>query len=272
MLLLVQKEYGTLSSTTDFNPTFVAGAGNGAVKIASRLQYYPIEGTLQSALPASYYEDRSTGSMADSRDGQIYTVAKLGDNLWMTRNLAIGCNGSGSTYGSNFSSESLDSSSSNVSTTWSTPTLSLVKSDNTTGCTTRDDSGCNSYNDARMKCDVTYGAWYNYAAASAGTIVGGSRLNDVYNICPAGWTMPSGAQIRDVWNNWDSYSDLFEPVAVGYYSSGVFWRGSGGRWWSSSSDGGSGGGRQHLGYNGSVSSIGYSDPSLGYHVRCVRSE
>ena len=41
----------------------------------------------------------------DNRDGRVYTVAKIADNIWMTRNLAIGCNGSGANYGSSVSSK-----------------------------------------------------------------------------------------------------------------------------------------------------------------------
>ena len=191
----------------------------------------------------------------------------------MTRNLAIGCSGSGSTYGSGFSSKSLTSSNSNVSTTWSTPTLSLDKTDNTTNCTTSSTSGCNSYTDARMKCSSTYGAWYNYAAASAGTIATDSTETvDTYNICPKGWTLPgydtnsSAGSIQSV----ISYKDDFSPVAGGYYLNGAISSDTFGYWWSTTAYNGTN--RYYSYFNGSSlsTSIYGNNRRGGFYVRCIK--
>ena len=125
-------------------------------------------------------------TLTDSRDNQDYTIAKINGNLWMTRNLAIGCDGSGSTYGSTITPITLTNTNSNTSaSTWTTPTNSLTLGD--------------SYDDPRMVCDATYGAYYNYAATSAGTIVGSSNTDpQVYDICPFGWRLPTYSEISGI--------------------------------------------------------------------------
>ena len=227
---------------------------------------------MQAASSASAYCDGASGTMTDSRDNQTYTIAKIEGALWMTRNLAIGCNGSGSTYGSGFSSKSLTSSNSNISaSSWSTPTLSLDKTDNTTNCTTSNTGGCNSDTDARMKCSSTYGAWYNYAAASAGMIATSSTSTvDTYNICPKGWTLPgydnnsSAGSIQSV----TSYKDDFSPVAGGNYDSGVITSATDGRWWSTTAN--SNTSRYRLAFDGSSLTTGSGVRKRGFYIRCIK--
>jgi|GEM_PF-1037664 len=130
-----------------------------------------------------------TATLEDSRDGQQYTVAKINGNLWMTRNLAIGCNGSGSTYGNTITPIELTPANTNITSNWTTPTDSL-----TLGLTLGD-----SYDDPRMECSSNYGAWYNYAAASAGTITGSSNSTAATSdICPAGWHLPNHSEMSSI--------------------------------------------------------------------------
>ncbi|MBQ3280489.1 hypothetical protein IJG92_02430 [Candidatus Saccharibacteria bacterium] len=159
-----------------------------------------------------------TATLKDSRDGQEYTVAKINGNLWMTRNLAIGCDGSSSTYGSNISSRTLLPSGSNIASAWSTPTNSLTLGDD--------------YTDSRMECSSTYGAWYNYAAASAGTITGSSNTSaQVYDICPAGWRLPTNSEQSSI----TSYSSEYSPITGGTYYAGALGATEDGYWLSSTS-------------------------------------
>ena len=230
-----------------------------------------ISGYMHEAHTADSYCDGASGTLTDYRDGQIYSVAKIAGALWMTRNLAIGCSGTGSTYGSAMSSKTLTSTYSNVETEWSTPTLSLDKTDNTTNCTTSSTDGCNSRTDARMKCSSTYGAWYNYAAASAGTIATDSTETvDTYNICPKGWTLPgydtnsSAGSIQSV----KSYRNDFSPVAGGYYSSGAIGNATNGYWWSTTAVNGTD--RYNLGFNGSSLSTNGSNRRVGRYIRCIK--
>lgn len=143
-------------------------------------------------------------TVIDSRDSQAYTVRYINGGCWMTRNLAIGCNGSGSTYGSSVSSKRLTSASSNVSSAWSTPTALLT-------------GGSTDMTTARMQCSSTYGAWYNYTAASAGTTTGSSNNKATYySICPSGWRLPTLGEFDGILD----YVSEFSPAAGGYYRNG----------------------------------------------------
>ena len=258
----------SVASTSSASTTLTV-SGAGTLTLNGKASCTAVSGTMQAFSPTS--NTCTSGTLTDSRDNQTYTVKKINGAWWMTRNLAIGCNGSGSTYGSSMSSKSLTSSNSNVSATWSTPTLSLDKTDNTTRCTTNSTSGCSSYTDARMKCSSTYGAWYNYAAASAGTIATSSAEEgeDIYNICPKGWTLPgygsSAGQVGSV----TSYIDDFSPVAGGYYNYGDISSATNGYWWSTTlrHDGTL---RYVLGFNGSSLSLGYNYRRIGSYVRCIK--
>ncbi|MDO4527090.1 MAG: hypothetical protein Q4B87_03315, partial [Candidatus Saccharibacteria bacterium] len=255
-------------TSTSSASTTITVHGAAMLTLNGKSSCTAISGYMQDASASSAYCDGSTGSMTDRRDSQVYTVAKINGNLWMTRNLAIGCNGSGSSYGSSVSRKSLTNTYSNVSSSFSTPTASLDKNDGTSGCTTSDDSDCNSYDTPRMKCSSTYGAWYNYAAASAGTITGTSNETaDTYNICPKGWTLPTYDQQSGI----TSYSSAFSPVTGGSYTEGAnnfTWQGC---WWSATAN--YGGNRYRLSWNGSSLDTGGSyilNRRFGFYVRCIR--
>ena len=156
-----------------------------------------------------------TATLTDSRDNQDYTVAKINGNLWMTRNLAIGCNGTGSTYGSTITPITLHPSDTNITSDWTTSNISA-----TAGY---------DFVTPRMECNSTYGAWYDFASATAETYTGGSmytRYSTTYNICPIGWTLPTMTQMNTV-------NASFLPVGGGYYHNGSYAGGGQGYWWSS---------------------------------------
>lgn len=217
---------------------------------------------LQEVTPSivSKSNNRSTATLIDSRDGQEYTVGKLNNNLWMTRNLAIGCDGSGSSYGSNISPITLTAESSNVGTTsWSTPSASL--------------SLGNSYDEARIECDGNRGAWYNYVAATAGTITGSSNTTeDVYNVCPKGWTLPNYDQvIAATGTKFTTPETLFNPNSIDslpltgtYYASTKVW-------WSATPYDGSETNRAGLFYYSSENKLYGSsyERNSGFPIRCV---
>ncbi|MBQ3440703.1 hypothetical protein IJG27_00075 [Candidatus Saccharibacteria bacterium] len=115
--------------------------------------------------------------------------------------------------------------------------------------------------------------WYNYAIASAGTIVEPTTTDDVTNtnaatesVCPKGWTLPTTKQIDA---NRDTAS--FSPVLGGLYYDGTLNNGATrGYWWGSEAYNGVR--RYNLSYNGSsLSTSNYSRRS-GLYVRCVSEE
>ena len=86
-----------------------------------------------------------------------------------------------------------------------------------------------------MQCDTTYGAWYNYTAATAGTITGDPSSSSftttaTYDICPASWKLPNVTEI----NNMLPYISNFDLVIGGDYVNGRIANENSGHWWSAS--------------------------------------
>ncbi|MBQ6149909.1 hypothetical protein IJI86_02970 [Candidatus Saccharibacteria bacterium] len=244
---------GTLSSTTLNNPSFRLYSGTTAtVTITSKscTSTAPTSSTYMQSYTANLCEGIS-GSLKDRRDDQVYTVAKINGMLWMTRNLAIGCTGT-TAYGGARVARSLNSTYSNVSSAWSTSSAGAL----TDG---------NSYDTPRMQCDSTYGAWYNYAATTAGTITGSSNTSaQTYDICPKGWRLPTNSEQSGI----TSYSSAYYPVTGGRYSNGSLRDTGYGYWWSSTSYTASS--RYSL-WSGSSLNTGYYPRYGGFYVRCIRS-
>ncbi len=201
-------------------------------------------------LPESECTSDST-VVTDSRDGQAYTVTRLGDgNCWMTQNLRF----TGTTL---------------------TPADSDVKSNKTLtyGELATGDTSANSYTDPKIHKGVDNNnnatVWYNYVAASAGTITGGSNTTEASeSVCPAGWRLPTNDEISGI----TGYVDTFSPVVGGRYDNGSLDYLNGGWWWSSTV-GPTEETRYRLGYDGSpYLYTGYSYRQQGNYVRCIRKK
>ncbi len=216
-----------------------------------------------SSLASIMPNDGDSTTLRDARDNQTYTVAKINGNYWMTRNIAIGCAGTGSTYSATISSKSLTSSNSNVNSSWSTPTALLSTSANS--------SETSGHTTAAMQCHATYGGYYNYKAATAGTISGSSNsTNATYDICPKGWRLPTYHEFYYELSGIESLASAFSPVYSGYYGSGkLYYTGSSGYWWSATADDSAY--RYGLHYSGDSLGTGINRRYVGYSVRCIRS-
>ena len=190
-----------------------------------------------------------TATLVDTRDGSDYTVAKINGACWMTQNLRL------SSTTESGESRVLTSADSNVTRNWSFPIGSLTSGD--------------SYTEARsdISSNTSYGGYYNYCAASAGTnCQTSSAVNTTYDICPKGWRLPTKTEFDGI----ASYSSAFSPVLSGFYNDGSLYNtGSLGRWWSATAVDSN---YQYiLDYYGS-SLYGYYDVKyVGYSVRCIRS-
>ena len=182
-------------------------------------------------------------TLTDRRDSNTYTVAKINDNCWMTQNLRL----AGGT--------TLTSSDSNVTRNYTLPKSST--------------SGFTSYTVAKMHngTDTTYGAYYNYCAASAGTVCSGDIKQDAsQSICPKGWKLPTLDQFSGITNQ----VSVFSPVYSGLYDGGSLdGTGSDGYWWSATARNSN---YQHLlYYNGGRLYTADNVKYYGFSVRCVRS-
>ena len=192
----------------------------------------------------------SNYTVVDQRDNNEYTVRYINGACWMTQNLRLS-----STTESGVS-RVLTSADSNVTRNWTFPSTPLADSSY-------------SYTDPQVtiSSNISYGGYYNYCAASAGTVCDTTRQNATQSICPKGWRLPTYNEQSGI----ISYVSAFSPVYSGYYDSWGSLRGTGsyGYWWSATAF-----------YNDFQYSLDYNDGSLetngyykyyGYSVRCVRS-
>ena len=114
--------------------------------------------------------------------------------------------------------------------------------------------------------------WYNYAIASAGTIIDENTTEEnpvtntnpaIESICPKGWTLPSKTQI-------DSQRNIasFSPVLGGDYGNGTLYNeDTRGYWWGSTAYNGAL--RYDLGYNVSSLYTVNHRRHYGFYIRCV---
>ena len=190
----------------------------------------------------------SNYTVVDQRDNNEYTVRYINGACWMTQNLRL------SSTTESGGSRVLTSADSNVTRNWSFPNNSLTSGE--------------SYTEARsaINSNPSYGGYYNYCAASAGTVCSQTQANASQDICPRGWELPTLDQFEGITNR----RSAFSPVYSGYYNNGTLYdTGFNGNWWSATAH------DSDYQYN-----LYYSDGSLntnnnvkrfGLSVRCVRS-
>ena len=185
-----------------------------------------------------------TATLIDARDGSDYTVAKINGNCWMTQNLRLS------------GGRTLTSADSNVASSWSFLSTPL-------------EGSSYSYTDPQVtiSSNTSYGGYYNFCAASAGTnCQTSSTVNTTYDICPKGWRLPTLNEMNGI----TSYGSAFSPVLSGLYSNGTLYdTGSYGYWWSATALNSNY--QYRLSYYGSSLYTDYSSKYLGFSVRCIRS-
>ena len=213
--------------------------------------------TMQTYTAAQCQADASSQAVTvkDARDNKTYTVRYINGNCWMTQNLRLAA---GTT---------LTPSDTNIASAYTLPNNDLALG--------------NSYVEARLhdSGNTDNGYWYNYCAASAGTICTESNSTDaIYDICPAGWHLPTLTDNRTIGGTSvrgdSTYTTVFSPITGGRYYDGSL-TGAYGYWWSSTRMGGTG--RRYLANQGAILYSYFSDASdlysryNGYYIRCIRS-
>ena len=207
--------------------------------------------------PPVYMQDATLAdcgkTMYDERDNSDYTTALINGECYMTQNLRI--TGTISAGLSNFSGNDF-----NVSQ------YSLASSDSSYS------NHCDSTNGYNYACAkdsgrTDYGVWYNYVAASAGTIKTNNNSTDATSdICPSGWRLPTDSEFSGI----TSSSSAFSLVYGGYYYNGTLYSASyEGDWWSSTASNVTT--RYLLNYDDGDLGTDYDYRYNGSYVRCVRS-
>ena len=185
-----------------------------------------------------------TTTLIDTRDGSDYTVAKINGACWMTQNLRLS------------GGRTLTSADSNVASSWSFPSTPLAGS-----------SSSYTAPQVTISSNTSYGGYYNFCAASAGTnCQTSSAVNTTYDICPKGWRLPTLNEMSGI----TSYTSAFSPVLSGGYNNGtLYYTGSNGCWWSATAYNSSN--QYYLFYDGSSLYSDAIDKYYGFSVRCIRS-
>ena len=209
-------------------------------------------GTLQST-------NFNCGSnMIDARTGVSYRTNTISNQCYMEQNLYLP---TGFTLYAGDSNIYSTAASKNQQVSWATPTASLTAGD--------------SFTAARMVAGTytknTYnatGGWYNYCAASAGTVCdSGTTENANSDICPKGWRLPTDSEMNNVASaahfNWKFYAGYYDNGSLQDASTLSFW-------WSATAYSAE---YQYSPYyiSGSLYTGG-SSKCRGFFVRCVRED
>ena len=205
----------------------------------------------------------------DNRDDHIYTVQRLLDGkCWMMENLDLG---------RTTLTNDLSSSNTNLDATITASTFNSWKK--TSSSRTYTSGEFFLVDGAYSNNGMPYGILYNYYATSAGTISGSNSNDATYDICPAGWRLPTGGdsgEFKTLYNNYNSFNRLTASFADGganfVLAGNVYNRPSGvgseGDYWSSTSYNSTS--RRVLSIGSSyISTTSYNGNYYGCSVRCV---
>ena len=196
---------GVFGDASLASTTFTMGKGAATVTAGGKASCITsISGYMQDAPAVATLCEGASGTMTDRRDEKTYTVKRINGALWMTQNLRI----TGYVYAtdSNFSGGGINVSYGDISSTES--------------CR----SGDTRYTQACSKDSgsTDTGVWYNYYAASAGTVGEGGPTIAPGDICPASWHLPSYNESGAAGsiNSLINYQSDFNPVTGGVYYTG----------------------------------------------------
>ena len=158
---------------------------------------------------ASSMAENTTYNLIDNRDNKTYTVAKLKDgNIWMAENLDLGRTDI---------TTNLDYHNTNLYEMILSSTFNGWKK--TSGTSTYGSGEFVSLDGIDATSGTPYGTLYNYYALSAGTISGSnSSSNATYDLCPAGWRLPTGGssgEFQTLYDNYGSVASMRAPIANG---------------------------------------------------------
>ncbi len=265
---------GTIANLTNASTTFTVGEGSSIITANTTISLNPTSTVMQNftkSMCQTYATDHGI-VLTDARDDHSYSVRYINGNCWMTSNLALGADLE------NPDSKTITLTKDNTNITDNSKSLTLrdLAANGTSGkpCygTYDSGSGTGTGDGYTTPCFHTSNegnsVWYNYSAATAGTITGTANTTEAtQDICPAGWRLPTHAENQTIGNSSATYVNAFTPVYGGsYYDGTLYYATTYGYWWSSTASNGSL--RYYLLY-GSGLYTGNGNRRGGYYVRCV---
>ena len=264
--------YGTVGSASTQTTTYTAGSSNATLTASATSTSY----NMQNLSPSNC--TTSTAYAKDTRDNHIYTIKRLADgSCWMMENLDLG---------RTTLTTDLTSSNTNISTTVTASTFNSWKKTSETSTSTFTDGVFISIDGTDPNSGTAYGSVYNYYAASAGTISGLSNpYNEApYDICPAGWRLPTGGssgEFQTLYTHYNSFDLMMKPIPYGGISfarAGYIYGGTGaydngiGAYWSSTDESGSQSYYLSIVNKNNIDPVDYQQRSSGYSIRCILNE
>ena len=198
--------------------------------------------------------------VVDKRDEQSYTIRRIGGDCWMVENLNF--------IGVPSDPKGTMTLNSNTSNVQNNITLTYYDFSTEGGvggdCYADTISGGGFVNPCILEGSSigNRSVWYNFAAATAGTIAGNLNASpQLYDVCPAGWRMPNTTEA----NNVISYATEFNPVVGGAWYDGGLQNINVGYYWSSNAHSD----KARLFFNSNLSSGNTGTRRVGMYVRCV---
>ena len=183
---------------------YLQPAGSYATDLIFNLVANPLVNYMQDLDPSLCTTTPQT--VVDKRDNQEYIIQRLQDgNCWMMTNLNLGAIDL---------TTDLTSENTNLSTTITAAGFNGWKK--TTGTQTYLAGEYIPVPGDGSPSGTPYGTLYNYCAISAGTICTNSYSGNVqYDICPAGWRLPTGGPSGEFQNlyNQPAYNDYVKMRA-----------------------------------------------------------
>ncbi len=229
----------SFGSTSSASTTFTMPASAATIYANGTVDKIYIQNVTTATCPTS------RTLVYDSRDEKPYYIQKIGSLCWMTSNLNI----AGGTK--------LTSAKSNVASDYTLPASSTA--------------GFNDNTKAFVYNDSTYGGYYSWVAATAGT--NPSSGDSTYDICPKGWHLPSKANYDTLKSTYTTGATLTTAPWYGAYG-GLYGLGSAydvgsyGDYWSSTAASNSGLAFL-LYFDSSSADTNYSTKNYGLSVRCI---
>lgn len=274
----------SMTTTSDFLPgTFSATSGvvnNNGGTTTYTTGPHAATLTANSIFNATYIQDIYTQectstatTVYDSRDWQAYRVKRLADgNCWMIDNLNLGAEP--------LKSNNLNKQNTNINFVITASNFNswkkTVGTQNFTNGEIIPVEGTDSVSGNR------YGTLYNYYAASAGTISGNTSSGDTeFDICPAGWRLPTNSELQTLYNNYNSVALLRSPIengGAGFALPGYFLdssptdQGSNGYYWSSTVNQSNDTYMHRLNINTDSVNLNAVSRDRGFSIRCVLEE
>ncbi len=227
-----------------------------------------------------------TGSLYDTRDNNFYSWVLIGNQRWMSQNLAY--------------LPQVDSTGLGAESDANAKYYYVVGYDPTGA-----DEAAEILAAKATSTYITYGVQYNWFAAIDGTVGSDSIGVGIQGACPTGWHVPNSAEwdaladyiaVRESlpdtaqgsWLNiapqlkndsgWDAFGGILKENTYGFSAIGNYYRSStysyaaisGGHFWSANEESSANGWRRSLGYNNDIFFRFSYQKDDAYAVRCLQ--